>query len=119
MAKRSSFYLPIPKGVAAAARDGLFLVVEGHAGRGLTRDAVSRAQVLAGRQGNGEISRTTLRMMRNWFRRHHVDRRPSWKARKTPGWVAWQIWGGNAGWRWAERAAPPSERWTLPAWARV
>lgn len=119
MAKRPSFYLPIPMGVIDAARDGLRLVAAGHAGRGLTPAAIARARTLAGLQGSGMVSRTTLRMMRNWFRRHHVDRRPSWKTRKTPGWVAWQIWGGNAGWRWAERAAPPSERWSLPAWARV
>lgn len=49
-------------------------------------------------------------MMRAWFRRHAVDRRPRWKERKTPGWVAWQLWGGYEGRRWVEALVRAHER---------
>lgn len=102
----------VPAGVAAAAADGLRLVAAGYAGRGLTTGAVMRARVLA---RGGPVSRETVRKMRNWFRRHHVDRRPNWAGIKTPGWVAWQLWGGSAGWRWTERLEGGD--WVLPRWA--
>jgi hypothetical protein len=103
----------IPAGVSKAAADGLRLVDEGFGGAGLTEGALERARVLA---RGGSIPRETLRMMRNWFRRHQVDHRPGWDRDHTHGWVAWQLWGGHAGWRWAERLEgdPP---WTIPAWA--
>jgi hypothetical protein len=42
--------------------------------------------------------------MRAWFARHKVDRRPGWDkaGEETPGFVAWELWGGNAGQEWSE-----------------
>lgn len=92
--------LAVPRAVRVAAREGLELHAQGFSGKGLTQGAVIRARRLA----RGEpVSLTTARMMRSWFRRHVYDARPGWRARKTPGWVAWQLWGGTAGWRWVER----------------
>lgn len=89
-----------PRAVRTAAREGLALHAQGFGGKGLTQGALARARHLA---HGSAIDLSTARMMRGWFRRHVYDARPGWKARKTPGWVAWQIWGGTAGWRWVER----------------
>lgn len=90
----------VPAGVQKAAREGLELYAEGYGGKGLTEGAVARARSLA--RGTA-ISFDRARMMRAWFRRHAVDRRPDWARDKTPGWVAWQLWGGDAAQRWVER----------------
>ncbi len=88
-----------PTSVRKAASNGLQLVAEGYGGRGLTSGAILRARSLA---RGASIDLKKARMMRAWFARHASDYRPGWKERKTPGWVAWQIWGGYAAWRWVE-----------------
>lgn len=94
-------FLP-PPAVSVAAEDGLRLVSEGYGGKGLTKEAIARARRLAAGvlvELEGDYS---IRRMRNWFRRHAVDKRPRWRERRTPGWVAWQIWGGDAARAWVE-----------------
>lgn len=88
-----------PPAVRANAQEGLRLVGEGYAGRGLTDGAKSRARSLA---RGVPIDLERARMMRAWFARHAVDARPGWRERRTPGWVAWQIWGGTAARHWVE-----------------
>lgn len=88
-----------PAAVRKNAADGLHLVHEGFAGRGLTQGAYRRALQLA---HGVPINAARARMMRAWFARHTVDKRPRWAQRKTPGWVAWQLWGGDAARRWVE-----------------
>lgn len=41
--------------------------------------------------------------MNAWFARHAVDRKPGWSlpGKETPGYVAWLLWGGDAGRTWA------------------
>lgn len=95
---RALVFVP-PPAVRRNAADGLRLFAEGHGGRGLTQGALDRAVDLAhGRS----LDLSLVRMMRAWFARHAVDARPGWQARRTPGWVAWQLWGGDAGRRWVE-----------------
>jgi len=89
-----------PLAVRRNAADGLDLVRDGFGGRGLTEGALDRAWSLY--RGHA-IDLARARMMHGWFARHAVDKRPGWKERATPGWVAWQLWGGDAGRRWVER----------------
>jgi hypothetical protein len=50
--------------------------------------------------------------MHSFFSRHAVDRKPDWgaKGKETPGYVAWQAWGGDAGAAWAARQAASIKR---------
>ena len=113
--------LAVPRAVRAVAREGLELHAAGFGGRGLTKGAIVRARRLA---RGLPITTETARMMRGWFRRHVYDARPGWRARKTPGWVAWQLWGGTAAWRWVERklvlsGLAPGSRALAPSCARI
>lgn len=56
------------------------------------------------------VSEDKIRKMGPWFARHAVDIKPDSKRRKTPGWVAWQLWGGYAGRRWAKSVMASLER---------
>jgi hypothetical protein len=89
------------EGMAAAARRGLKLHEDGRSGDGLKPETVSRAKRIAARE---ELTPEHVREMRAWFARHKVDRRPGWDkaGEETPGFVAWELWGGNAGQEWSE-----------------
>lgn len=105
--------LAVPTAVAAAAKDGLELVKGGYGGKGLTEGAMRRARQLAARTPlplYAPKGQRSAAMMRAWFRRHQVDKRPGWSQKKTPGWVAWQLWAGTPGWRWVEQACAKAER---------
>lgn len=101
---------PVPKAVSVAAKDGLRLVDEGYGGKGLTDEALDRARKLA--RGvpislyqsrlDGSTNKSSAQFMHAWFARHKVDKRPGWRERKTPGWVAWQIWGGDPAKKWVD-----------------
>jgi len=88
-------------GMAAAAKRGLALHEAGRSGDGLKPETVARANKIASRD---ELTPEHVREMRAWFRRHKVDKKPGWNARgeETPGYTAWQLWGGDAAWRWSE-----------------
>ena len=88
-------------GMASAARRGLALHEAGRSGDGLKPETVARAKKIASRD---ELTPEHVREMRAWFRRHKVDKKPGWNARgeETPGYTAWQLWGGDAAWRWSE-----------------
>jgi hypothetical protein len=90
-----------PKGAAQAASRGLRLR-EAH-GRGGTAVGVARARDLAART---TLSPATVRRMTSYFARHGVDQQgQGWADRTHPsaGYIAWLLWGGDAGKRWAER----------------
>lgn len=90
-----------PKGVAAAAKRGLALRKK-H-GRGGTAVGVARARDLA---NQATLTPATLRRMVSYFFRHEVDKTgKGWADRSEPsaGYIAWQLWGGDPGRRWAER----------------
>jgi hypothetical protein len=86
---------------AKAAREGIALLHEGFGGRGLRDETVHWAILIGQRH---PIPYERLRVMAAWFARHKVDRRPGWSNPPTPGYVAWQLWGGEAAARHVTRA---------------
>jgi HK97 family phage portal protein len=98
-----------PQAVRDAARKGLKLYDQGRGGDGLTSQTVREARTIAGRQ---DVSPDKLRRMRAWFARHESDKKPGWDkpGKETPGYVAWLLWGGDAGRRWAEQMVADMER---------
>jgi hypothetical protein len=90
-----------PAGVRAACRAGLKLKEEGHGGKGLVGATVAWARRLAAGQ---KISPAKARKMNAWFARHSVGSSSRTLGDKTsPAWVAWQLWGGNAGKAWSAK----------------
>jgi len=91
-----------PQGVQEAAQQGLDYRSE--YGRGGTDVGIARARDLV----NGEnIPPETLARMRSFFARHEENRVPPTEKTEpdggpTNGWIAWLLWGGDAGQRWAE-----------------
>lgn len=88
--------------MAAAARHGLRLRQK--FGRGGTEVGVRRARQLV----DGEdLSAEDIRSMHSYFARHAVDKDTNthqWGSDSDPsaGYIAWLLWGGDAGKRWAD-----------------
>ena len=92
----------VPAGAQNAAKRALKWIAEGKAGSGFTDVGRRRASQLA---AGGTISRSTVGRMRSYFARHEVDRRANGffageKDYPSPGRVAWDAWGGDAGRSW-------------------
>ena len=90
-----------PKAVAAAAERGLALR-EAH-GRGGTEVGLRRARRLSNRE---TVSDRDIKSMYSYFARHAVDKRGAhWADADKPsaGYIAWQLWGGDAGRDWIDR----------------
>lgn len=88
------------RAMAAAARKGLRLRAE--FGRGGTAVGVARARDL---QNRVTLSESTILRMHSYFARHAVDAQaPGWESETDPsaGWIAWLLWGGDAGRDWAK-----------------
>ena len=74
-------------------------------GRGGTAVGVARARDLA----NGRpVSPRTLQRMFSYFSRHAVDliaegARPGERGFPSAGRIAWELWGGDPGYRWVSR----------------
>ena len=86
--------------VAREAEKGLKLHEEGH--KGGTEVGWARAKQLAAREA---LSRDDVVAMASYFARHEVDKdAEGWGTEKdpSPGHVAWLLWGGEAGRKWAE-----------------
>jgi len=98
-----------PQAVRDAARKGLRLYEEGRGGDGLQPKTVAEARNIAARR---DVPPDKIRRMRAWFARHESDKKPGWDkpGKETPGYVAWLLWGGDAGRRWAEEMVPAMER---------
>ena len=64
-------------------------------GRGGTEVGVARARDLANGKG---ISPATLKRMKSFFARHSVDPK---EDKTSAASIAWRLWGGTAGRRWA------------------
>ncbi len=94
-----------PQGVQNAAKRALKWISEGKAGPGFTSVGRKRASQLA----SGEsVSRDTVARMKSYFARHTVDKKATGfnsgeKGFPTPGRVAWDAWGGDAGKAWVDR----------------
>lgn len=99
MADKDGNRIP-PAEVAAAAEKGLELRARYR--RGGTMAGISRARDLKNRK---PISDRTVRKMVSYFHRHKVDKRAeNFGDEENPstGYIAWLLWGGDAGQKWAE-----------------
>ena len=100
-AAESDGYVPT-EAMAAAARRALAWKDDGRAGG--TSVGLARAHQLVNRE---RLSRDTVRRMYSFFARHDVDKRATGfrqgeKGYPTPGRVAWDLWGGDAGASWSK-----------------
>ena len=91
--------------MAAAAKKGLKLREK--FGRGGTDVGVARAQQLA--EGR-ELTEADVKSMHSYFARHAVDKDATakeWGDDSDPsaGYIAWLLWGGDAGKTWADGKA--------------
>jgi hypothetical protein len=92
-----------PKSVQNAAKRGLEW--RRRYGRGGTAVGIARARDLSNGKG---ISLDTIKRMQNYFQRHSVDKDAQGFYRgerdfPSAGRIAWELWGGDAGCRWANR----------------
>lgn len=103
-----------PQAVARAAEKGLMLREE--FGRGGTMVGVARARDLS----NGKrIPPETINRMLSYFARHEVDKQAEDFGNDdnpSPGYIAWLLWGGDAGQAWVDRIEReyPAETKALP-----
>ena len=92
----------VPAGAQSAAKRALKWIADGKAGDGFTSVGRRRASQLA---SGGTVNRDTVARMKSYFARHTVDRRANGffageKNYPSPGRVAWDAWGGDAGRTW-------------------
>ena len=75
-------------------------------GRGGTEVGVARARDLS----NGKaLSLDTLNRMNSYFARHEVDKEGEGWGKDSAGYIAWLLWGGDAGRAWAKRITTEQE----------
>lgn len=91
-----------PSAAAKEAEEGLDMRRE--FGRGGTMVGVSRARDLKNRK---ELSPDTIKRMVSYFARHEVDKdaegfREGEEGYPSAGLIAWKLWGGDPGKKWAE-----------------
>lgn len=89
--------------MAAAAEHGLRLREK--FGRGGTEVGVARAHQLIARE---ELEPRDVKSIYSYFARHEVDKQTRthvWGSDTDPsaGYIAWLLWGGDAGKEWAGR----------------
>lgn len=109
--EKAETFVP-PMAVRTAARRALDWISEGKAGDGFTGVGRSRAGQLASGEG---ISLATLKRMKSFLARHAVDKKAigfsqGEKGFPSAGRVAWDAWGGDAGFRWAETMIARAEK---------
>ena len=93
-----------PAPVRANAKRGLELREE-H-GRGGTAIGVARARDLS---NGAALSLDTIKRMTSYFARHEVDKKGEGWGVDSAGYIAWLLWGGDAGWSWAKRIVREQE----------
>jgi hypothetical protein len=89
--------------MAAAAKRALGWIADGHAGSGFTDVGRHRASQLARSES---LSIETVKRMASFFARHEVDKKGKDfdnLREPSPGRVAWDAWGGDAGASWSKR----------------
>ena len=91
-----------PQDVQEAAQRAQRWIADGKAGKGFTDTGRRRASQLAAGE---EVSDDVVEKMRAYFTRHTVDKDAEGFTRggdgfPSPGRVAWDAWGGDAGERW-------------------
>ena len=80
------------------------------AGRQGIGSGVARATAIA---SGRDLPIETIRRMKAYFARHAGDKSaPGWGDRSKPsaGWIAWLLWGGDPGRRFAERVVAAYDR---------
>lgn len=90
-----------PGDVAKAAAEGLKLRSRFH--RGGTAVGIARGKQLS-RQG--PVSPEVIKRMYSYFARHEVDKKgKNWANKDKPsnGRIAWLLWGGDPGRKWATK----------------
>ena len=91
-----------PKGVQEVGQRAVRWIDDGKAGRNFTDVGKHRAHQLA----DGEkLTDAEVKRMKNYFARHSVDKdadgfKQGSDGFPSPGRVAWDAWGGDAGERW-------------------
>ena len=95
----------VPEGVSSAAKRAIKWIEDGKAGGGFTSTGRRRASQLA---SGGSVGRDTIARMKSYFARHAVDKQATGfnageKGFPSPGRVAWDAWGGDAGRAWVNR----------------
>lgn len=108
-------------GMASAARRALQWKKEGR--RGGTRVGLARANQLVNRE---PLSESTVMRMYSFFSRHEVDKKAEGfnsgeNGFPSPGRVAWDLWGGDAGASWSKqkRNQIMNDRMKKSIWAGV
>lgn len=92
----------VPKDVQEAAARAVAWIREGKAGSGFTDVGRARASQLA----NGRpVSLDVINRMKSYFARHQNDKKAEGfnfgeRGYPSPGRVAWDAWGGDAGETW-------------------
>jgi hypothetical protein len=91
-----------PQGVQEAAQRAQRWIEDGKAGRNFTDVGRTRARQLA---AGDEVSDEVVKKMQAYFARHTVDKDATGFSQgedgfPSPGRVAWDAWGGDAGERW-------------------
>jgi hypothetical protein len=104
-------YVP-PQGAQEAGARALEWLAEGEAGANFTDVGRARAAQLS--RGDA-LSEETIRRMASYFARHEVDSKAEgWNSGEdkfpSPGRVAWDAWGGDAGRTWADMMVARFER---------
>lgn len=94
-----------PQGVQNAAKRAIKWIEEGKAGGGFTATGRRRASQLA---SGKSVTRDTVARMKSYFARHAVDKQATGfnsgeDGFPSPGRVAWDAWGGDAGAAWVKR----------------
>lgn len=108
-------------GMASAARRALKWKEEGK--RGGTRVGLARANQLARKEA---LSAETVMRMHSFFSRHEVDKKATGfnsgeEGFPSPGRVAWDLWGGDAGASWSKqkRDSIMNDRMNKSVWSGV
>jgi len=100
---KSAGFVP-PQAVRSNAKRGLELRAKYN--RGGTEVGVARARDLS---NGAALSLDTLKRMNSFFARHEVDKKGEGWGKDSAGYVAWLLWGGDAGWAWAKRVIREQE----------
>lgn len=92
-------YFEIPKAVANNALKGLELRKEWH--RGGTEVGITIARrIVHNFTLDGLLAYNHVRKISQYFPRHQYDNLDQ-KNPPSNGYIAWLLWGGDAGWRWS------------------
>ena len=96
-----------PQEVRSNARRGLELRKK--YGRGGTEVGVARARDLS---NGASLSLSTINRMVSYFARHEVDKKGEGWGKDSAGYIAWLLWGGDAGRSWANRISRENKKKT-------